>query len=223
MSDRPLEAKAPPAEASRDLPYRQGVGIMLINRQGRVFVAQRIDMPSVAWQMPQGGIDKGESPLEAAWRELGEETGTDKAEVIGESRDWYVYDLPVDSGAQALARPFPGADPEMVRLPVLGLRRRHRHRHRETGIFRLEVGGYVADLPELIVPFKRTLYTQLIAELGHFSLGRPNRPIRHFRFRGDSDRLLAHAASLVILAISVTMAEPPGQEPPGPFGQPPPR
>ena len=61
------------------LPYRPGVGSMLVNQKGQVFVAQRIDNPGPAWQMPQGGIDKGEEPLQAAWRELHEEVGTDRA------------------------------------------------------------------------------------------------------------------------------------------------
>src|SRR5271163_2927794 len=76
------------------LPYRPGVGIMLLNHDNRVFVAKRIDTLSEAWQMPQGGIDDGETPLEAAVRELKEETGTDKATLIKESRDWLTYDLP---------------------------------------------------------------------------------------------------------------------------------
>jgi putative (di)nucleoside polyphosphate hydrolase len=172
MSDRPLEAKAPPAEASRDLPYRQGVGIMLINRQGRVFVAQRIDMPSVAWQMPQGGIDKGESPLEAAWRELGEETGTDKAEVIGESRDWYVYDLPVDLAPRLWRGRFRGQTQKWFVFRFLGC-----DEDIDIATEKPEFSDWkwadMADLPELIVPFKRTLYTQLIAELGHFASADP--------------------------------------------------
>ncbi|HVO14006.1 MAG TPA: RNA pyrophosphohydrolase, partial [Alphaproteobacteria bacterium] len=74
--------------------YRRGVGVMLVNGQGLVLVARRIDMPSEAWQMPQGGIDPGEAPAAAALRELREEIGTDKAEILAESRGWLNYDLP---------------------------------------------------------------------------------------------------------------------------------
>ncbi len=84
-----------PEEIAR-LPYRPCVGIMLIDRGGRVFVAQRINAPGEAWQMPQGGIDEGESPRRAALRELHEEIGTDKAEVLAESRNWWRYDLPAE-------------------------------------------------------------------------------------------------------------------------------
>ena len=82
-----------PAEIAA-LPYRPGVGMVLFNRQGQVFVAQRSDMISAAWQMPQGGIDRGEDPQETALRELEEEIGTRKAEIIGETADWLSYDLP---------------------------------------------------------------------------------------------------------------------------------
>jgi len=82
-----------PADRAR-LPYRRGVGMMLLNALGDVFVAQRIDMPSDAWQMPQGGMDAGETPESAAWREMGEEIGTRAAVLMAESRDWYRYDLP---------------------------------------------------------------------------------------------------------------------------------
>jgi len=77
--------------------YRPAVGIMLLNPAGKVFVARRIDMPRMpAWQMPQGGIDKGENPRQAALRELKEEIGTDKVEILGESRMWLKYDLPAE-------------------------------------------------------------------------------------------------------------------------------
>ena len=78
--------------------YRPGVGILLLNGKGLVFVGRRIDMPAglAAWQMPQGGIDPGETPRQAAFRELKEEIGTDKAEILAETRGWLHYDLPSD-------------------------------------------------------------------------------------------------------------------------------
>jgi len=82
-----------------DLPfYRPAVGIMLVNPAGLAFIGRRIDMPAglAAWQMPQGGIDPGESPREAAFRELEEEVGTDKAEILAETEGWLHYDLPSD-------------------------------------------------------------------------------------------------------------------------------
>ncbi|MBS0284473.1 MAG: NUDIX domain-containing protein, partial [Proteobacteria bacterium] len=77
-----------------DLPYRPCAGAMMMNRDGLVFVGQRIDTTLEAWQMPQGGIDPGESPLAAAERELWEETNVRSVALIAEYPDWLPYDLP---------------------------------------------------------------------------------------------------------------------------------
>jgi putative (di)nucleoside polyphosphate hydrolase len=79
------------------LPYRPNVGAVLFNRAGLVFVAHRADLPKDAaggWQLPQGGIDADEDPRAAVLRELAEEIGTDRAEIIGEYPDWLAYDFP---------------------------------------------------------------------------------------------------------------------------------
>jgi putative (di)nucleoside polyphosphate hydrolase len=86
-----------PADIAK-LPYRPCVGLMLARDDGKVLVGQRIDSDLKAWPMPQGGVDKGETPLEAALRELGEETGVtpDKVTYLAETKDWVPYDLPHD-------------------------------------------------------------------------------------------------------------------------------
>src|SRR5436305_12398390 len=94
-----------------DLPfYRPAVGIMLVNPAGLAFIGRRIDMPAglAAWQMPQGGIDPGESPRVAALRELKEEVGTDKADILAKTAGWLHYDLPSDIASRMSSVPCRG-------------------------------------------------------------------------------------------------------------------
>lgn len=77
-----------------NLPFRPGVGMMIIDKNNRIFVGKRIDSKTTGWQMPQGGIDIGETPSSAALREMHEEIGSDKGYIIAESKKWYSYRLP---------------------------------------------------------------------------------------------------------------------------------
>ena len=100
--------------------YRRGVGLALFNRAGLVFAAQRIDTPGEAWQMPQGGIDKGELPRQAAFRELKEEIGTDKAEIVAELDEWLSYDLPGEVAGRIWRGGFKGQTQKWFALAFTG-------------------------------------------------------------------------------------------------------
>ena len=148
--------------SSSDLPYRPCVGIMLFNRHGKVFVGKRIDQTVEGWQMPQGGIDKGETPRQAVLRELQEEVGTDKAEIIGEMDDWVTYDLPKHLVGLAFHGKYKGQRQKWFALRFTG---------KDTDIdltaHEPEFSDFqwvsLAELPGLIVPFKRETYKAVIA------------------------------------------------------------
>ncbi len=143
--------------------YRPGVGIMLLNNRNEVFVGRRINATGPAWQMPQGGIEIDEDPGAAAFRELKEEIGTDKARIIAASKTWLRYDFPLS-----------------VREAVWG--RRWRGQRQIWFVMRFEGDDAdiniataepefmdwkwvpMSDLPDIVVPFKRPLYADLVAE-----------------------------------------------------------
>ena len=156
------------------LPYRPNVGAVLFNSQGLVLVARRAKFPNAegpagGWQLPQGGIDEHENPRDAVLRELAEEIGTDRAEIIGEHPAWLTYDLP----------------PELVGVALHGRWRGQRQRWfalRFTGVdadIRLDADpqpefdawrwARLAELAELAVPFKRPIYEALAASFARFA------------------------------------------------------
>ena len=143
--------------------YRRGAGMMLLNARNQVFVARRRDMPSEAWQMPQGGIDEGESPAAAALRELREEIGTDRAAIIAESPRWFTYDLPVELLDRLWGGRFRGQTQKWFVLRFTGT---DADIDLETDEPEFSEWKWIAPetLPDVIVPFKRGLYANLLVE-----------------------------------------------------------
>lgn len=152
------------SKSDRPKPYRQGVGIVLIDSRGRVFVGQRSDTKN-AWQMPQGGIDKGETPREAALRELKEETGTDKARIVGVTRSWLRYDLPADLQAKVWKGKYRGQEQKWFLMRFTG-----RDEDIDLAAHTPEFDTWkwlpFKQLPRVIVGFKREIYKQVVAYFG---------------------------------------------------------
>ncbi|MGU3401021.1 RNA pyrophosphohydrolase [Brucellaceae bacterium D45D] len=165
--------------APENLPYRPCVGLMVLNRQGLVWAGRRIivaegelEGATQLWQMPQGGIDKGEEPVEAALRELYEETGMKSVTLLEEAPDWINYDLPAHLLGVALkgkyrgqtqkwfAYRFEGDESEIAINPPPG---------GHTAEFDHWEWKPMADLPQLIVPFKRKVYDQVVAAFRHLA------------------------------------------------------
>jgi putative (di)nucleoside polyphosphate hydrolase len=146
------------------LPYRRGVGIALINRAGKVFVAERLDTPG-AWQMPQGGIDAGERPRAAAKRELMEEIGTAKAKIIAESAGWLRYDLPADIQGKVWRGRYRGQEQKWYLMLFTGADSDIDLNAHHAEFARWKWMSF-RQLPRVIVGFKRKIYRQVVAEFG---------------------------------------------------------
>lgn len=155
------------------MPYRLCVGVALFNAQGRVFVARRrpdkgpeYKDPVYEWQMPQGGIDPGEDPYNAALRELYEETNVRSTRLIAEAAEWFNYDLPVDTLGKALKGRYRGQTQKWFALRFTGDESeidvvspgngKHKPEFVEWRWERLE------RLPGLIIPFKRGVYERVV-------------------------------------------------------------
>ncbi|MEO9685804.1 MAG: RNA pyrophosphohydrolase [Tateyamaria sp.] len=146
------------------LPYRLNVGVMVLNADGQVWVGQRKDNSRDAWQMPQGGIDKGEDPRAAALRELEEETGItpDLVDVVAESSDWIPYELPHDLIPKLWKGKYRGQKQKWFLLRFSGSDAQVNIATEEP-----EFSAWrwmpVAELPDAIVPFKRDVYVAVLA------------------------------------------------------------
>ena len=145
------------------LPYRLGVGIMLLNPAREVFVGRRIDMRSEAWQMPQGGVDQGEDPRAAALRELEEEVGTAKAEIVAESNGWMDYDLPQHLVPELWGGKYRGQRQKWYVMRFTGTDADINLETAHPEFFEWK-WAEAATLPDLIVPFKRELYQRVLTE-----------------------------------------------------------
>ena len=147
------------------LPYRRNVGVMVLNTDGHVWVGQRKDRYKDAWQMPQGGIDKGEDPKAAALRELEEETGItpDLVELIAETDGWLPYELPHDLIPQLWKGRYRGQEQKYYLLRFIGT---DAQINIETEEPEFSAWKWMppADLPGAIVPFKRDVYRRGLAE-----------------------------------------------------------
>lgn len=148
------------------LPYRPCAGVVLMNRDGLIFAGRRIDRPAdqpPAWQMPQGGIDAGETPREAALRELTEETGVpaDRVEVLAESPDWVFYDLPPEMVGRIWKGRFGGQRQKWLLLRFLGQDSEIRI---DTDHPEFDQWQWMRadDLLAGIVPFKRAVYAEVL-------------------------------------------------------------
>lgn len=149
-----------------DLPYRPNVGAVLFNHEGLILVARRADMPNAegapgGWQLPQGGMDEGEDPRMAVLRELAEEIGTDRAEIIAEHPDWFTYDLPAELIGIALGGRYRGQRQKWFALRFTGVDadiRLDLDPHPEFDAWRWVP---LAELPGLAVPFKLAIYEAL--------------------------------------------------------------
>jgi putative (di)nucleoside polyphosphate hydrolase len=145
--------------------YRPCAGIMLVNGDGKVFVGQRLDAVVEAWQMPQGGIDPGEAARDAALRELGEETGVAPhlVEIIAQSAGEHFYDLPPELMGILWNGKYRGQSQTWFLMRFLGCDT-DVNIVTETQEFRDWQWAPVDTLVDLIVPFKRELYANVIAE-----------------------------------------------------------
>ena len=143
-------------------PYRPCVGIFLLNNDGLVFAGRRIDSRAEAWQMPQGGIDAGESPLQACMREMREEIGTNTAELVSQHNDWLYYDIPLPLADRIWQGRYKGQKQKWMALRFTGDDSDINIATEEPEFCEWKWLS-PHDLVDLAVPFKRDVYQNVLA------------------------------------------------------------
>jgi putative (di)nucleoside polyphosphate hydrolase len=158
------------------LPYRRAVGIMLINRRGLVWTGRRLpkwagDRALHIWQMPQGGIDRGEAPEHAAYRELEEETSVTSADIVAEHPGWLTYELPHELLGVALKGRYCGQRQRWFAMRFWGDDSEIDIRPRNGSKAEFDRWSWrpIDELPQLIVPFKRPVYEAVVTAFSRFA------------------------------------------------------
>ena len=146
------------------LPYRLGVGLVIINNQSKIFTGRRLDNTN-AWQMPQGGIDNNEVPIEAAYREMCEETGITKSKVtlLKQSKAWYRYDLPQEIQSKFWQGKFRGQSQKWFLFKFVGTEFDINIETKDQE-FSDWKWSKKTEMLDSIVPFKRSLYQSVLKE-----------------------------------------------------------
>ena len=145
-----------------NLPYRKGVGIMLLNQEAKVFIGKRIDNTK-AWQMPQGGVDDKEDIESAAKRELKEETGITSIEIIKKSEKEFIYDLPNELLGKIWDGKYKGQKQSWFLIKFTRSQSEINIKQKKAEFYDWRWTDPL-ELPKLIVPFKKKLYEQVIEE-----------------------------------------------------------
>ena len=156
------QAPSLPTAPYEQRPYRPCVGIFLLNNDGLVFAGRRIDSRAEAWQMPQGGIDAGESPLQACMREMREEIGTNTAELISQHDDWLYYDIPLPLADRLWQGRYKGQKQKWMALRFTGDDSEINIATEEPEFCEWKWLS-PHDLVDLAVPFKRDVYQNVLA------------------------------------------------------------
>lgn len=152
-----------------NLPYRLNVGAVLFGADGRVLVARRAGLADAAWQLPQGGIDAGEDPRAAIFRELEEEIGTADAAILAEHPNWLQYDLPPELIGKAFHGRYRGQRQKWFALRFLGADAQIRLDAHTDPEFDAWKWVELAELPRLAVAFKRPIYEKLTRDFAPYA------------------------------------------------------
>ena len=149
---------------NKQLPLRIGVGIILLNHENKVFVGKRIDNPKNFWQMPQGGVNQNENFLQAAKRELEEETGIKSVELVKELNEWLGYDLPKNLLGKVLEGKYRGQKQKWFIMKFIGKENEINVKTKNPEFLDWKWIG-VSKLPSIAVSFKVDLYKKLKEKL----------------------------------------------------------